>query len=275
MIPIRNIYYMLAYAFQVLHEQGYKDVAAEDFRNTAELLAAILCKGVSVQIKRGLCRQYITNEEPLASPRGKLEIGESIKTQVLRKKQLVCAYDEFSVNAYTNRIIKTTMAVLLRADITKARKKEIRKLLVFFDGVDTLDAHNINWNIQYDRNNQTYRMIIEICRFVLKGLLQTTADGSSRIMDYADDMTMAKLYEKFIQNASAYHAVRHRAFKQESWKNAYNRRKVLHAQYADESSLYDANAPLREFVSDFHLCQELGCSARRNGSGDASIRQDR
>lgn len=157
MIPIRNIYYMLAYAFQVLHEQGYKDVAAEDFRNTAELLAAILCKGVSVQIKRGLCRQYITNEEPLASPRGKLEIGESIKTQVLRKKQLVCAYDEFSVNAYTNRIIKTTMAVLLRADITKARKKEIRKLLVFFDGVDTLDAHNINWNIQYDRNNQTYR----------------------------------------------------------------------------------------------------------------------
>ena len=34
MIPIRNIYYMLAYAFQVLHEQGYKDVAAEDFRNT-------------------------------------------------------------------------------------------------------------------------------------------------------------------------------------------------------------------------------------------------
>ena len=100
--------------------------------------------------------QYITKEEPLASPRGKLEIGESIKTQVLRKKQLVCAYDEFSVNAYTNRIIKTTMAVLLRADISKTRKKEIRKLLVFFDGVDTLDAHNINWNIQYDRNNQTY-----------------------------------------------------------------------------------------------------------------------
>ena len=71
MIPIHNIYYMLAYAFQVLHEQGYKDVAAEDFQNTAELLAAILCKGVSVQIKRGLCRQYITKEEQLASPRGK------------------------------------------------------------------------------------------------------------------------------------------------------------------------------------------------------------
>lgn len=198
MIRIQNIYYMLAYAFQVLHEQGYKDVATEDFENTAELLSAILCRGVSVQIKRGLCRQYITNEEPLGSPRGKIEISESIKTQAVRKKQLVCAYDEFSVDAYTNRIIKTTMVLLLRANISKARKKELRKLLIFFDEVNVLDTHGINWDIQYDRNNQTYRMIIAICQLVIKGLLQTTADGSTRIMDYADDQTMAKLYEKFI-----------------------------------------------------------------------------
>lgn len=198
MIRIQNIYYMLAYAFQVLHEQGYKDVATEDFENTAELLSAILCRGVSIQIKRGLCRQYITNEEPLGSPRGKIEIGESIKTQAIRKKQLVCAYDEFSVDAYTTRIIKTTMELLLRANISKMRKKEIRKLLIFFDGVSVLSIHNINWDIQYDRNNQTYRMIIEVCHLVIKGLLQTSADGSTRIMDYADDQTMAKLYEKFI-----------------------------------------------------------------------------
>lgn len=198
MIRIQNIYYMLAYAFQVLHEQGYKDVATENFENAAELLSAILCRGVSVQIKRGLCRQYITNEEPLGSPRGKIEIGESIKTQAIRKKQLVCAYDEFSVDAYTNRIIKTTMELLLRANISKAQKKDIRRLLIYFDDVSVLDIHTINWDIHYDRNNQTYRMIIAVCQLVIKGLLQTSVDGSMRIMDYADDQTMAKLYEKFI-----------------------------------------------------------------------------
>jgi len=90
------------------------------------------------------------------------------------------------------------MELLLRASISKTRKKELRKLLIFFDGVSVLDTHNINWDIQYDRNNQTYRMIIEVCHLVIKGLLQTSADGSTRIMDYADDQTMAKLYEKFI-----------------------------------------------------------------------------
>jgi len=198
LIRVQNVYYMLAYAFQVLHEQGYKNVATEEFDNVAELLSAILCRGVSVQIKRGLIRQYISREEALASPRGKLEIGESIKAQVIRKKQLVCNYDEFSVDAYPNRIIKTTMDLLLRGSISKARKKEIRKLMIFFDGISILDIHSINWDIQYDRNNQTYRMLIAVCRFVIKGLLQTTADGSTKIMDYADDQTMAKLYEKFI-----------------------------------------------------------------------------
>ena len=44
MIPIRNIYYMLSYAFQVLNEQGYRKIATEQFHNVADLCAAILIK---------------------------------------------------------------------------------------------------------------------------------------------------------------------------------------------------------------------------------------
>ncbi|MCI7737978.1 MAG: 5-methylcytosine-specific restriction endonuclease system specificity protein McrC, partial [Lachnospiraceae bacterium] len=59
MIAIKNIYYMLSYAFQVLREQGYKSIATEEFDNTAELCAAILSRGISIQIKRGLGREYL------------------------------------------------------------------------------------------------------------------------------------------------------------------------------------------------------------------------
>ncbi|MBR3243269.1 MAG: 5-methylcytosine-specific restriction endonuclease system specificity protein McrC, partial [Parasporobacterium sp.] len=176
MIPIRNVYYMLSYAFQVLCEQGYKNIETEQFDNVAELCAAILSKGVSLQLKRGLGREYIENTESLSSLRGRIEISESIKTRSILKRQLVCLYDDFSENTYMNRIIKTTMELLLHADIAKARKKELRKLLVFFGNVDTLDIHAINWKIQYNRNNQTYRMLISICYLVIKGLLQTNTD---------------------------------------------------------------------------------------------------
>lgn len=190
---VRNIYYMLAYAFQVLHEKGYRDVASEEFENGLELLAAILCRGVSIQIKRGLTRQYLAQGKALSTPRGKIEINDSI-----RKKQLICVCDEFSVDAYPNRIIKTTLSVLLQSNLSRLRKKELRRLLAFFDGVTPLDIHTINWNVPYNRNNQTCRMILAVCQMLLKGMLQTESAGAIRMMEYLDDQSMAKLYEKFI-----------------------------------------------------------------------------
>lgn len=198
MIRIQNIYYMLAYAFHVLNEQGYKNISTEDFDNTAELCAAILTRGIKIQIKRGLGKEYMSRTESLALLRGKIDITESIKTQALQRRQLVCSYDEFSVNSFMNRIIKSTMLLLLRADIAKTHKKELKKLLVYFDDVDPIDLNSVNWNMQYNRNNQTYRMLIGICYLIVKGLLQTQSDGTTKLMDFLDEQRMHRLYEKFI-----------------------------------------------------------------------------
>ena len=198
MIPIQNVYYMLSYAFQVLNEQGYKNIATEQFHNTAELMAAILEKGIALQLKRGLGKEYISQMEALSSLRGKIDIAESIKTQSMMRKQLICTYDEFSVNSTMNRIIKSTVELLLCSNISKQRKKSLRKLMVYFGEVDFIDLHTVNWNVQYNRNNQTYRMLISICYLVVKGLLQTQSDGSKKLMDFLDEQRTCRLYEKFI-----------------------------------------------------------------------------
>lgn len=189
---------MLSYAFQILNEQGYKMIQTEEFENAAELCSAILIKGVSAQIKRGLGKEYILQTESLSTVRGKIDISSSIKEQTIIKKQLVCSYDEFSVNSYMNRIIRTTMELLLRSNISKSRKKELRKLLLFFGEVKSLEINAIDWRIQYNRNNQTYQMLISICYLIIKGLLQTTSEGTTKLMDFLDEQRMCRLYEKFI-----------------------------------------------------------------------------
>lgn len=198
MIPIRNVYYMLSYAFQTLNAQGYQKMATEDFNNVAELCAAILCKGVSLQIKRGLGREYIEKVEPLSALRGRIDMAESVKTRSMIRQKLVCSYDDFSVNYPLNQIIKTTMELLVMGDIAKERKKELKRLLVYFQDVDTLDIHSINWQVHYNRNNETYRMLVNICYLVIKGLIQTKSDGSTKLMDFLDEQRMCRLYEKFI-----------------------------------------------------------------------------
>lgn len=198
MIPIKNIYYMLSYSFQVLNEQGYKKIDTEKFHNVAELCASILTKGISVQLKKGLGREYIQEEDVISSIRGKIDITTSIKLRTMLKKQMVCIYDEFSVNSYMNRILKTTMTLLMSADISKSSKKELKKLLIYFDDVEMIDIKTIQWNVQYNKNNKTYRMLISVCYLVVKGLLQTNADGNTKLMDFFDEQRMCRLYEKFI-----------------------------------------------------------------------------
>ena len=198
MIRVQNIYYMLAYAFHILREQGYESCGTEEFENTADLLSAILVKGVAIQIKRGLGRTYIEETEPLSCLRGKIDITESIKQQTIMKRQLVCTYDEFSVDSYMNRILKTTMEVLLRYDVPKARKKELRNLLLYFKEVGTLDLYSIDWKFRFNRNNQNYQMLMSVCYLVIKGLLQTSTDGSVKLMKFLDEQRMCRLYEKFI-----------------------------------------------------------------------------
>ena len=198
MIHIKNIYYMLSYAFQILNEQGYKQVVTEEFENVAELCSAILIKGVTSQVKRGLAREYVLQTEALVSPRGKINISSSVKEQSILKKSLICSYDEFSVNSYMNRIIRTTMDVLIKSNISKTRKKQIHRLLIYFASVEPLNRENIKWKQQYNKNNQTYQMLISVCYLVLKGLIQTTSDGNTKLMDFLDEQRMHKLYEKFI-----------------------------------------------------------------------------
>ena len=198
MIRIRNIYYMLSYAFQILNEQGYREIAAEEFENTAELCSAILIKGISAQLKRGLGREYQPRTEVLSGIRGKMDISESLKSQTILKKQMICTYDEFTVDSCMNRILKSTMELLLRSDISKKRKKELKRLLIYFGEVERIDLYCVDWRIRYNRNNQTYRMLMAVCYLVVKGLLQSQTDGSVKVMDFLDEQRMCRLYEKFI-----------------------------------------------------------------------------
>ncbi len=65
-IFIKNIYYMLSYAFTTLQQSDGDKIATEKFENVHNLFVAILSKGIGRQLKQGLYREYMhkwTNDE--------------------------------------------------------------------------------------------------------------------------------------------------------------------------------------------------------------------
>ena len=190
---------MLSYAFQVLRQSTYDEVASEDFEKVEDLFAAILAKGIARQLKQGLYRTYTTKEENLTVLRGKLNMPGTIRNRIQRKQKLDCEFDELSVNNQYNQILKTTVHYLLRADgVDSERKDALKKHLPFFDEVDLLEPSMITWGrMLYERNNKNYELLLNICYFVLDGMLQTTEKGDYKMMGFSDDH-MARLYERFI-----------------------------------------------------------------------------
>ena len=191
---------MLSYAFNVLNQGEYDNIATEEFDNIHNLFAAIISKGIGKQLKQGLYREYINHLEDLSVIRGKIDMQGTIRNRISRKTRVTCEYDELSENNLFNQILKTTVMLLLQhAKVKQEYKDELKREMLFFSNVDIIDPTLIRWTaIRFQRNNNTYRMLISLCQLIIEGMLLTTDDGEYRLSSFLDEQRMSRLYEKFI-----------------------------------------------------------------------------
>lgn len=198
-ILIKNIFYMLSYAFQELRKNTYEEIKGEKFEDVHDLFAEILSRGVASQLKQGLHRNYVGREDDLSTMRGKLNMPSTIKILSRGVNRLACEYDEYSENDIFNRILKTTMLLLVKhGKVRPERKKSIRKLLPFFANVDEISLSGIKWNtFRFDRNSKTYQMLMFLCYFIIDNILISTESGEVKMNTFSDEH-MCRLFEKFV-----------------------------------------------------------------------------
>ena len=200
-ILVSNIFYMLSYAYQALNQDTYRDIDAECFDNVLDLLAAILAKGITQQLKQGLSREYVENKDTLEILKGKICIKESMPYIMRDERRLTCCYDEYSANHQMNQILKTAAWFLIcHGDVKPDNRDALKKAyMLFLSEIDVLQPSEINWrSLNYHRNNATYKMLMNICYFVIHDMLLTTRDGKHRLAKYFNDRQMSDLYERFI-----------------------------------------------------------------------------
>ncbi len=199
-IPIGNIYYMLSYAFKDLREHNVVSVKPEEFENIHQLMAEIIIRGVSYQLKKGLLRNYENCQEELAVLRGKIDISDTINSGSLIRRKLVCSYDEYTDNTLMNRILKSVMLLLIRSEIKNNQIIELRRLVRYFSSIAEVDLFNIRWDsLTYNRNHGEYRLLMSVCRIICENMLHSTENGDVRLVSFSEE-NLNKLYEKFILN---------------------------------------------------------------------------
>jgi 5-methylcytosine-specific restriction enzyme subunit McrC len=199
-IVIKNVYYMLTYAFQTLNFKQYEDLSKVNFDDMYSMFSAILSKGIGMQLKQGLYKEYINKQEDLSTLRGKINLQGSMRNMMKQNNKLTCEYDELSENNLMNQVLKSVSLLLIQnKDVQKEYKDTLRKEMLFFSNVDVVDLFTVKWSsFRFQRNNQNYRMLISVCQLIVEGMLLTEDNGNYHLASFIDEQRMSHLYEKFI-----------------------------------------------------------------------------
>ena len=204
-IPIKNIYYMLCYAWNIIDEINDIEFGDEKFENIYNLMAKILDYFLNKLIKRGFYKNYILIEEDLSMLKGKIDFSKSIKTNVINQKRLICQYDILSTNILFNQIIKSTLNKLINyKNIDGELKNKLIILNRYFIKIKDIKINNNTFkSLKYHRNNIHYKFIINICKLVYNNLIldKNYNENSGRFyIDKNENKTMHRIYEKFVLN---------------------------------------------------------------------------
>ncbi len=199
-VVVRNIYYMMAYAFRVLDVDDFARLKMEPFENMADLLAAILTIGISSQRRRGFEHDYNAREENLMGVRGRIDVRGTARLRAQQRNDVACEFDEFTEDTYKNRILKTCAGLLVRSgEVPKERRHDLKRSLVSMCNVGDLDPMRIEWGrLRFHRNNGSYRLLMNVCFMIVQSLILSSEEGETNLSNFTSGQQLYALYESFV-----------------------------------------------------------------------------
>ncbi|MDQ2720443.1 MAG: 5-methylcytosine-specific restriction endonuclease system specificity protein McrC [Bacteroidota bacterium] len=202
-IPIENIYYLLCYAWNKLEEKERVNVSIDDKTELLDLFTKVLINATKMLLKRGIDKNYIDHTKEISGVKGKIQISQTLKSNLLFKQKTICSFDDFSSNIMLNRILVTTIYRLTRTTgLDKQLKNELVFLSRLFSDIDQIEIKNSLFNqIQLHRNNRFYGFVMNVCQIIYESTLPSEEYGKYTFSDFTrDDNKMNQLFEAFVRN---------------------------------------------------------------------------
>lgn len=202
-IPIENIYYLLCYAWNKLDEKERVNISIDDKTELLDLFAKILINAIKMLLKRGIDKNYIDYTEELAGVKGKVQISQTLKSNLLFKQRTICTFDDFSANIISNRILVSTIYRLTRTKgLDKQLKNELVSLQRMLSDIEQIEITNSLFKqVKLNRNNRFYGFVMNVCQIIYESTLPSEEQGKYKFSDFTrDDKKMNQLFESFIRN---------------------------------------------------------------------------
>jgi 5-methylcytosine-specific restriction enzyme subunit McrC len=182
---------MYAYNVKLLNENTSLSENLKS-NNILEVFVQMFASNLLNELKKGIYKEYITQEDNLTVLKGKYLINENLKYNFTKNK-IYCEYDEFSPNNSLNQFF--LYAIKYFQKFVKD-KKLLKQCELIFDEVEykLIDINKLD-RIPFNRLNQRFKTSFEIAILLLK---QSIPIFSQDKKSFAFLFDMNVLFEKFI-----------------------------------------------------------------------------
>ena len=201
-VPVKNIYYLLCYAWDHVREGETVDVGSEKFGGLVDLFGKVLNEGVARLVSRGLDRDYLVVEEDVRGLKGKLDLATTIKRNLLLNGKTHCTFDELNYDVPQNRILKATLRSLtLVATFDPAQRRRSEHLYRKLDAVSDVPlTATLFRTVRVHRNNRFYSFLLHLCRIIRESLLVNQENGVATFYDFREnEQQMGLLFQQFVR----------------------------------------------------------------------------
>lgn len=174
------------------------DLSTIKNKNIYELFITMFVESVDKLIHKGVKSQYFEKEENQAFLKGKIQFNQHIKENYIRKERFYVQFDEYMPNRVENRLLKSTIALLLKKTRNYENKKNLRQQLFIFDEVDFSFNHETDIKkVNLHRGMEHYEMPIKFAKLFLTHQSFTFLRGKENV--FALLFPMEKVFEDYME----------------------------------------------------------------------------
>ncbi len=167
-------------------------------KNIYEMFISMFITYLDILIHKGLKSQYISKEENQFFLKGKLKFNNHIKQNYIHKERFYVEFDEYMQDRIENRLLKSTVQLLLKKTNDYENKRALRQQLFIFDEVQLSTNYDIDISkINLHRGMEYYEMPLRFARVFLKYQSFTSLRGKDNV--FALLFPMEKVFENYIE----------------------------------------------------------------------------
>lgn len=203
-IPVRNVWLLFLYAYDLARFQGRFEAEIEDSPDFKSLIARLLCHAVETRLRRNLSFGYRRRADTLKRVRGRIDILETESRDLFRRGEIACRFEELTINTPRNRLVRSALTSLggRLPDPNLAHRTRTLAGALGRAGVGGQTPSRAEMATdQIGRHEAEDRLMVSLARAVFDLVLPTEQEGVRSLFKASrDDTEFRKLFERAVGN---------------------------------------------------------------------------